>query len=396
MSEEIIKDSVIIEPLTDKMWRASGETGIPYKVVVTDGNWGPWLPVWEDQERHPGFDSVSCVTFSGENIVETELNRLIDLKLMPQTHLDFLNQYGYIKDGKVNFSDRFSSILSGTTPNGNYMSNVPDSFARDGLIPESMLPFPEDVMKLVKKNPDGSIAQDGKAIKYYLDPTCITQEMKDLGQKFKKYFDVRYEVVDYGNFGKPNLELIKKHLLQAPLHFAAKVCPGENSEDVIQACGPGAGHARMIYSVDQVFQIFDSFFKAKKKLALDFPLPYIYKIVMTVKTNPAPIQKFTHDFKVRIVPEDLKKANPGMYPENDGSEVIALQRALQLLTNRTTGKPYLDPRIIPVPNFGPLTKAAVIAFQTDRNVATPGEIKIAGGTVGPKTRVILTSSLLTN
>jgi len=383
---------VLVPPQLDPLaWIAGAESGVVYKTLVQDGDWTPFLPTYEDQERHPGFDSASCVTFSGLNCLEAQLDRMISLGSLPAGHFDFLKTNGYLDaNGKVNFSDRFSAILDGTTPNGNYMSNAPDSFARDGLIPESVLPFPEDVLGYIKRNPDGSLMQDGKAQKYYLDPNVITQDMKDLGKRFAKYFDIRYEVITYGATGTPNIDLIRYHLKQAPLHFAAAICSGENTEDVILSCGVGAGHARMIYKANQTdgyIGIFDSFFKGIKKIALDFPIPYIYKIVITTKNAPTAPAVFSHTFKVRLVPEDLRRANPGVYPENDPNEVIALQRTLQLLGN-------LDPRIVPVANFGPLTKAAVIDFQTKNQVATPGEIKIAAGTVGPKTRDALNSALL--
>lgn len=383
--------SVIIEPegLEKTAWIAGAETGLPYKTLLTVPDWRPFVPTYEDQTR-PQFDSVSCVTYSGLNAIEAQLNRLLELNLIPAAALEFVKNNGYLDVmGKFNFSDRFSAILDGTTPNGNYMSNAPDSFRNDGLIPETMLPFPEDIAALGKLG-------DGSAIKKYLDINVITPAMRALGAQWKQFFDIKYENVWYGYNGTPDLSIIRKYLLQSPLHFAANVCSGENGEAVIGACGCGASHARAIMSAlpeENFLGIFDSFFKGPKKLALDFCIPYLYRIVVTVKGDVPNPPHFMYVFSKQLVPESVRAQHPGQYPANDGNEVIALQRALQSLTNSVTGQPYLRPDIIPVANFGPMTQAAVLSFQTDRNVTTPGEIKIAQGQVGPKTRSALTAAL---
>lgn len=382
------RPNVLIEPSPDpRMWGpgVGAESGIKYEEVLADGDWSEFLPDYEDQTL-PGFDSVSCVTYSGQNVLEPQLDLMIEKDRVPATALAFLEKHGYLKDGKVNFSDRFSAILSGTTANGNYMTNVPDSFRRDGLIPEHMLPYP-DLSDLMK---NGRVTQPVAALNRYLNKAVITAEMKALGKEFLKHFNIQYDCLVYGG-DEPDAALLRPYLKQAPLHFAATVCTGENTQSVINACGCGASHARVITKMlpkEEHIGIFDSFYKAKKRMARDFCIPYIYRIVITPRTDFVP-PAFSHTFAKKMVPESIARTNRAKHGYNDGQEVMKLQQALQILKSRATGKTFLSPEIVRDPNFGPLTQAAVIAYQTDRAVTTPGEIKIANGEAGPLTRKAL-------
>lgn len=386
--DEIPLPSVIVEPLLPTAWVSGAESGIEYKVELPSGDWRPWSPTYEGQTRHK-FDAVSCVCYSGQNCLEPQLRRQFSLSLLPADAAGFLAKNMYLdKNGLPNFSDRFSAIKSGTTPNGNYMSNAPDSFRNDGLIPEWMLPFPEDIAAQAP-----TIGQEA-AVRKYLDPKVITPAMVAMGQEFKKHFEVKYEVVWYGLFGPADIEVLQYHLKQAPLHFAATVCTNENKMNVIGACGCGASHARAIYAIDDAIRIFDSFYKAQKSMAKDFCIPYVYKIVIKPRESVPTPPATSHTFTVGLVPEVIRqeRIKQGLsVPANNPDEVVALQKVLQYLKD-TTGKPYLNPNIVPVPNFGPLTQAAVIWFQTDRKVAPIGEIRIVRGEVGPKTRAALNAA----
>lgn len=86
---------------------------------------------------------------------------------------------GYIgKDGRVTFSDRFISILSGTTREGNSLKAPLQAIENYGLIPKSMLP-----------------ANSSMNFDQFHDKSKITQEMLNLGQEFKKRFPINYEKV---------------------------------------------------------------------------------------------------------------------------------------------------------------------------------------------------------
>jgi len=243
---------------------AGEATGIDYFVRVPSNNWTPWLPKEEKQKKKQREDTKSCVTFSGLNCIETQLNWMIDRGIIEIEAMNFLYQNGYIVDGKVNFSDRYNAILSGTTDKGNYLTKVAKSFRRDGLIPESMLPYPE-----------------GITFEEYHGAE-ITDEMKEMGKKFLEHFAVQYEWVKFPQSKDGN---IKENMRQAPLWIAAGVCPGWSTKDIIPACNRSSGHATMLFNVadEQYYEDFDHYNPFKKKLAIDYKLSFIMKVLITAR-----------------------------------------------------------------------------------------------------------------
>jgi len=103
---------------------AGAESQIVYEVVNPSGDWTPYLPPGEWQWNPIGFDTQACVTFSALNIIETLI---------------------FFHTGvRKNYSDRFTAVMSGTTPTGNYMWKVGDSIRKDGLVAEERWPAIEN------------------------------------------------------------------------------------------------------------------------------------------------------------------------------------------------------------------------------------------------------------
>ena len=96
---------------TDYMF--GGETQVQGIELQPDGQWKDYLPVGEKQHS-VYFDTMACVTFSALNALEILIKR----------------QYGI----DINFSDRFTAKMSGTTTNGNYLYKVGDSIRKDGFV----------------------------------------------------------------------------------------------------------------------------------------------------------------------------------------------------------------------------------------------------------------------
>ena len=115
---------------------------LPYREVLADGNWNKpeFLPTNEKQWGRGG-DKMNCVTQSNHNTKEIQLNQQIADGSMPVGHLVYLNDEGFIdENGKVNFSDKFNSILNGTTRVGNWLWKVAeDARVHSGLVPQSKL-----------------------------------------------------------------------------------------------------------------------------------------------------------------------------------------------------------------------------------------------------------------
>jgi hypothetical protein len=95
---------------------------LPFIVINKEGDWREHLQIPEDQYRN-GFESQSCITFS---ILDAGVEILQEA------------QYGILKQ---NYSERYISTLSGTTPSGNNPHRVAETIRRYGLVSEEVLPF---------------------------------------------------------------------------------------------------------------------------------------------------------------------------------------------------------------------------------------------------------------
>lgn len=247
---------VLIEavvPPTDFV--AGAVSGIVYKEEVPSGNWEKWLPTEESQKPN-NVDTMACVTFSALNILETQFNRLLEEGLLEAEAVQWLLDNGYIIGGKFNFSDRFTAKMSGTTPNGNYLQLVADSIRNDGLIPEA----------------DWKAPANFSWNEYYsnIPPSLIAK-----GKEFAKRFDVQYEWVLLGNDGQNRVEVLKKHLKQAPIQIASKYNAG--------ACDP-VQHAYAIYDIDTIaYNRFDSYSPYKRNMDLSVCLMWGMKYVTSLK-----------------------------------------------------------------------------------------------------------------
>ncbi len=103
---------------TKQLWIAGQ---IPYEVVLPSGDWRPYLPVGEKQ-RPNLVDVMACVTFS--NLSSLEIQNI------QKTGIE------------INYEDRFTAKMSGTTPEGNYLDRVADSVRLDGVVYQGTWPPP--------------------------------------------------------------------------------------------------------------------------------------------------------------------------------------------------------------------------------------------------------------
>ena len=201
-------------------WQAGAISGIEYKELNPSGDWTQWLPKEEWQWKDNGFDPLACVTFSALNIIES--------------------LYYFHTGRQVNFSDRYTAFMSGTTPNGNWQWKVGDSIRKDGLALEQDWPMID--------NPSWDT--------YYTAPPI---EVINKAKDFLKDWQVNYEFIDFTK------ESLIKHLKQAP----------------IQVVFPN--HAVMLFATtEQVYRYFDSYLPFIKERSEGFITAM--KLVLTKKT----------------------------------------------------------------------------------------------------------------
>jgi len=257
---------VITEPLTETDFRVGGVTGITYDVVNLSGNWTSYLPTNERQASDKA-DYMNCVTQSGHNSLETQLNHLISEHRVPQGLLNWLIDQGYIdEENHANFNDCFTAKLAGTTKQGLSMQKFWDCVRHNGLIPE----------KDWHRTSDNLSWDD-----YYSE---IPQNPKNKGLEFLKWFEIQYEWVRSGSEVESDFTTISKHIKQAPMQIATPTCSPWGG-DIIPACGQAVSHATMSHRVaHEVTHIFDTYEPFQKRLAADYPIPFMLKGIIKIKT----------------------------------------------------------------------------------------------------------------
>lgn len=373
---EVGKNTGVIEKgptVTDYV--AGGETGAMPQIALDTGDWRPHLPSDEKQilivNGQTVLETNACVTFSGDNDMEIFGGFLIGKGAWPPALVQWLKDNGYFDDnGKINFSDRFTAKMSGTDPNGgNNLAKVWDSRRNDGLVPESVWPMPiaEAQALIAAGQGDKQHLQD----LYY---KAIPQEVIDLGQEFKKRFQISYEWVAWPGSGA-TVDTFRQALKVAPLQLATAVCAGWNSDDPIKACGPGTQHATAMVAVEEDgrFVIYDHYNPFLKHFAADYTITYAMRGFITPRPtiSPAPLPPSFH----WTFTKPLKFGFSG----NDPVELQKLQQALQFLKG-SDGQPYMKVGVYGP--YGPQTRDAMAKFQKDNKIVDPQP----GEHFGPKTR----------
>lgn len=225
---------LIVVPPSPTDYIAGANTQIVYEERVSD--WAPFLPSVEKQARDFVFDTMSCTSFSAHNVIETQIKWLIENKKFSDSQLALIKEY-FDEKGNFNCSDRFTAIMSGTTPQGNYFQKVWDSIRKNGLLPEKDLPF------------------GGNSWAEYHNPAVITPAMKEKAKRILSVLSFQYEFVFYDEdpeFSKLQQEAARTHIKQSPLHIAYPV--------------PGT-HAMMMHAIGKenvwYFDTYEPFVKKK-------------------------------------------------------------------------------------------------------------------------------------
>lgn len=220
---------------------------LDYEEINPSGDWRPFLPP-EERQSTLTFDSMSCATFSATNVIETQINFFIQSGKLPAGHLKKLNDLGFMQDGKINISDRFTAIMSGTTPQGNYFQNVWDSIRKDGMLSELDFPMQAD-----------TFAQ-------YHDKNRITVDMKNKAKKILELFSFAYE---WSSLEK-DVD-ISKPIKQAPLQGGIPF---------------PAYHAVELPTVNYIFDTYKPFLY-ERQVPLHFSLKGVVTIIKEVIVAPS-------------------------------------------------------------------------------------------------------------
>lgn len=128
-------------------------------VINPEGDWSAYRPAPEYQNKN-GFESMNCSNYGTYNALET---------------LGIFHKFvGFCTD----FAERYSGVLTGTTPSGNSPHAVIEKIRTEiGGIPESALPF------------DSTI----DTWEEYYSPNPMADELKAQGAALLKYFKIGHE-----------------------------------------------------------------------------------------------------------------------------------------------------------------------------------------------------------
>jgi len=253
-------------PDHDEIYIAGSNSKVVHEEVLQSMDWFPYAQKDETQKPPNAEDRMNCTAQGGVESGGMQVNLRIS-----RNELDLEKLAPWLdKNGKFNGSERHISIVSHNTPQGNSMQNVLEAIRKKGIIPESMLSDP------------GNISWEG-----YHNENVITSAMDQMGLKFLEYFDVSYERLPQKwlmGWGSVSFALMKHHLKQAPLYCAAGTCPGWFGSLIIKACGMTPNHVFVVPKFDgNKPMVKDSYPPYNRKLAANYKIPYVYKMVITPK-----------------------------------------------------------------------------------------------------------------
>jgi hypothetical protein len=263
--EPIDNTGILLSPPLETDYIAGDVSQIDYSVVNPSGNWSRDIPRNESQ-RESRIETMACVSFSANNVIEFQVNRMLRLNLIPPKIKATLEDLNYVKENQLNLSDRFLAWKSETTINGNYLNKVAQTVRTFGAVPEEDWPFINEPWDIFYKKPP--------------------KEVQEKASTFLNYFNVQYEWVST-SINPQSIGTLEYHLKQAPLQVALATCsPWDNFVDY---CGKtGTNHAVTLHDIreDKRLDIFDHYRPYySKSLAPGYPIPAALKILVTLKDN---------------------------------------------------------------------------------------------------------------
>jgi hypothetical protein len=345
------------------------ESAVVFESRTND--WGQFLPTAENQYRlikRKTLDVSACATFSVLNSIEAQINYLVK---KGDISSDALEQLGLI-DGnfRPDFSDRWLAKVSGTTRDGNSSWKVGDTFRTKGCVSENMWSWGDNI----------------KTWEQYYEQ--VPSQTFDHAKKILDLIDVKQEWLYFpavGIDGNPD-KIIKKHSAHAPIIISAPVCPSwsrhrlSKERNLVASCNiqdaGGTSHASVVFGIDKDGNRlnFDHYEPHVKRLAKDYPITRMWKLVVTAKVAPkveVPLEyEFYRDMEFGVRGEDVKQLQ------------LRLIREGFLKAGLATGY------------FGNHTKVAVMAYQkryADK-ILVPAGLNAPTGFVGAYTRSHLNGS----
>lgn len=231
------------------------------KSVSLPKDWSLYFGQYESQ-KHDDLDSNCCWAYSGNEVIEDSLEYLWKTNKLSPSLVQWFKDNGYIdEDGDFYLSRRWIPIWSGVKRNGNDPANFWSLTKEYGAIPNSMLPYTNNID--------------------YFDKAFVTKRMVDLGREFKRRINIEYTEVGF-RFINKSIERLQSAISQSELQICIPV-PEDvskwNNELVKYDGGRHAQHAVALYKIDPTsdypFFIYDQYQPMLKRLSSDYFIPIV-------------------------------------------------------------------------------------------------------------------------
>lgn len=235
-----------------------GVTKLSAVELRPNGQWDDFLPEKELQERN-GLETSNCTVFGSINILET-LHRCLFNK-------------------EENWSERFIGVLADTTPAGNSVTKVMDTIRKQGMIPEKLLPFSDDIDEWDK----------------YYAPKPMTEQFILIAKNWLTFYSVGYEWVFTTN-SRNKISKLKDALRFSPIGVSVLAWYGPNEKGLYYKPESGSNHWCMIYGYVEegpikFWKCYDHYDNTIKKLEWNFDFDFAMRCVLQKKTITEPAKE---------------------------------------------------------------------------------------------------------
>ena len=245
MNEKLIGHGFIPSLITDDQY-IFGAQKLPTLSLQDNRDWTAYLPEGEWQARR-NWDTYGCSVYNTLNPLEILERRL----------------YGKSTD----YSERFVYIGTDTRPPGNNPHIIAEWIRKNGLIPETRLPFDQSINSLEE----------------YRRPNIMYSFLKEEGEEWQTKNDFLHEWVFKGGTIREKHERIKEALRYSPLGVSV-VGWKEQSGVYCKEEGEADNHWTCLVAYDTHPWVFDSYPPFIKKLDSNYDFGFCKKYSIGVKT----------------------------------------------------------------------------------------------------------------
>jgi len=272
-------------------WQASGNSPIIREELMPDKNWKKIELDHEIQFNYPAlYDTLFCVTYASLKAIAKLLTYLESIGRFTPTQLTILNKYK--KNGKYNFSERFTGTLGETTDQGAYQYKVANAIKNYGLIPQDMFPLADNFKDNISKE-------------------FITQEMLDCGKQFLDIVAINYEWVTN----------MLDYLKYSPIPLIVRYADYQNPEDILAPQGALNHQVCGVLATPEYNEIEDTYHQRYKKYKPEFTHHHM-AFYITINNKSMDVAKFIKDNDTNQV----RNVNTGGYGVIYGGKLMQIKQ----------------------------------------------------------------------